>query len=168
MTDPEPDFPALLEEVRETAAKEGPAQEKLERICHLLHERVPRYDWVGFYLAQGGRELVLGPFRGEPTEHTRIPFGTGVCGQAAERRETLVVPDVRREGNYLSCSASVRSEIVIPVLEGGRVVAELDIDSHVLNAFTPADALFLEEVCRSVEGLIAFDRIPDRPGGEEA
>jgi len=100
----------------------------------LLVENVPHYDWVGFYLVdKAKKELVLGPFVGEPTEHVRIPFGRGICGQAAERRTTFVVQDVSKEGNYLACSPKVKSEIVIPLFKGGEIIGELDIDSHTLS-----------------------------------
>ncbi|RZD32834.1 MAG: histidine kinase [Methanobacteriota archaeon] len=93
----------------------------LREIAQLLEARVEHYDWVGFYLAEG-RELVLGPFVGAPTEHVRIPFGCGVCGQVAESGETLVVPDVATEANYLSCGSTVQSEVVIPIHADGEFV----------------------------------------------
>ncbi len=89
-------------------------------------------DWVGFYLVDPHREerLVLGPFSGEPTEHTSIAFGEGICGQAADTLQVFVVDDVEAESNYLSCSPSVKSEFVAPVMMKGVLVGELDIDSH--------------------------------------
>ncbi|RMH75339.1 MAG: GAF domain-containing protein [Calditrichaeota bacterium] len=121
----------------------------LEQVCRLLHEAVDYYDWVGFYLVhpERERELVLGPYVGDPTEHTRIPFGRGICGQAAERGETFVVQDVSREQNYLACSLAVKSEIVVPIFKDGRIVGELDIDSHRLSPFTEADREYLERIC---------------------
>lgn len=120
----------------------------------MLIENVPHYDWVGFYLVdKAKKELVLGPFVGEPTEHIRIPFGRGICGQAAERRTTFVVQDVSKEGNYLACSPKVKSEIVIPLFKGGEIIGELDIDSHTLSPFTEEDRVFLEDVCKVVSEL---------------
>jgi GAF domain-containing protein len=110
---------------------------------------------VGFYLVDpdSPRELALGPFAGAPTEHVRIAFGRGICGQAAEREETFVVQDVSEQTNYLSCSVHVKSEIVLPVFKDGKLVGELDIDSHVVAPFIGADEAFLEAVCDAVAVL---------------
>jgi L-methionine (R)-S-oxide reductase len=150
------EFGVLREKVKALVSGADGPRTKLARICALLHECVDRYDWVGFYIVDPstGRDLVLGPYVGESTEHVRIPFGRGICGQAAQNAETLVVPDVTREANYLSCSVRVRSEIVLPIFSGERVCGELDIDSHALNAFSPEDTAFLEDVCRLAAGLI--------------
>lgn len=123
---------------------------KLLAVSNLLKEKVPYFDWVGFYLVDPEKEdeLVLGPFAGEPTEHVRIPFGKGICGQAAERKETFVIQDVSRESNYLSCSPVVKSEIVVPIMRGNTIVGELDIDSHDLSPFSEQDNIFLNNVCR--------------------
>jgi len=148
-------FESLLNRVRKIVEGSSSKEEKLKTICHLLRERVSHYDWVGFYLVDeaAGRNLILGPFVGEATEHVCIPFGRGICGQAAERRETIVVQDVSEEENYLSCSPKVRSEIVVPIFAGSRLVGELDIDSHTLSPFTEEDRRFLEAVCKLVGGL---------------
>lgn len=124
----------------------------LLQVCQLIVRRIPRCDWVGFYLTDPANpdELVLGPFVGEPTEHTRIPFGRGICGQAAERKETMLIPDVTREHNYLSCSPRVQSEIVIPLVRDGRVLGELDIDSHEANAFGGPEKALMERICGEV------------------
>jgi len=99
------------------------------------------------------RELVLGPYVGEETDHTRIPFGTGICGQAAETNETFVVQDVDQEDNYLACSIHVKAEIVVPVKKNGDFVAELDIDSHTRDSLTEDHRKLLEEVCDIVAPL---------------
>lgn len=142
-------FPPLLEAVQTLVAESTDRTATLQAICQLLHDQVPHYQWVGFYLTDPDqtRELVLGPFVGAPTEHVRIPFGRGICGQAAEQERTFIVQDVLAETNYLSCSPEVRSEIVVPLFKDGQVIGELDIDSHRLAPFTDADRTFLEQVC---------------------
>ncbi len=145
-------FIEIFEEIKEIINSELERNEKLLKICRILKEKVPHYDWVGFYLVDEEKEneLFLGPYAGEPTEHVRIPFGRGICGQAAERKETFVVQDVSKETNYLSCSPEVKSEIVVPIMKDGRVLGELDIDSHSLAPFTDEDRQFLENVCRLI------------------
>ena len=130
--------------------------EILERICAALKNGVPHYDWVGFYLVDPDAErvLILGPYVGAPTEHTRIPFGTGICGQGAATEATFIVQDVTLEANYLSCSPDVRSEIVVPILKEDVIVGELDIDSHALAPFTHQDQAFLDAVCAQVAPLL--------------
>ncbi len=146
----------LLGEIEEIADSPLKAEEKLQSVCNLLKEGVEHYDWVGFYLVdpESKRELILGPFAGEHTEHTRIPFGKGICGQAAERKETFVVQDVSAQDNYLSCSMHVKAEIVLPLFKDGEVVGELDIDSHSHAPFGEADKIFLENVCKVVSRII--------------
>jgi GAF domain-containing protein len=148
-------YEALVAAARKIVAGDGDRDAKLKRICVLLAEKVPYYNWVGFYLVPPDEqdELVLGPYVGEPTEHTRISFGTGICGQAAARGEAFVVQDVSKESNYLACSASVRAEIVVPILKGGQVVGELDIDSHTPAPFTDRDREALDAICLAVTAL---------------
>jgi GAF domain-containing protein len=123
-------------------------EDLLLRICELLKQEVYHYDWVGFYiLDQEKNELVLGPYVGKPTQHTHIAVGKGICGQVAESGRTMVVQDVTQVENYISCGLDVQSEIVVPVLKGGKFVAELDIDSHSSAPFTPDDSEFLAKVC---------------------
>ncbi|MDD2714476.1 MAG: GAF domain-containing protein [Candidatus Wallbacteria bacterium] len=149
------DFRKISGKIQEILAGKGDRNCKLQSICELLKQEVKHYNWVGFYLVDPSneRELVLGPFAGTPTEHTRIHFGHGICGQAAELEETFVSQDVSRESNYLSCSLSVKAEIVLPFFSSGRIAGELDIDSHYLNCFSDDDRRFLESVCREVEKL---------------
>ncbi|MGC9399312.1 MAG: GAF domain-containing protein [Anaerolineae bacterium] len=145
----------LLEHVEEILSQERTREERLQAVNRLLATNFPTFDWVGFYLVDPNqeRQLVLGPYVGEPTEHTHIAFGEGICGQAADVQATFVVDDVREEENYLACSPDVKSEIVVPVFKDGRVVAELDIDSHSLNAFNEEDRAFLERVCERLATL---------------
>ncbi|HUX12019.1 MAG TPA: GAF domain-containing protein [Spirochaetia bacterium] len=134
---------------------------KLQELADTLRELISHYNWFGFYITlPGTRTLVLGPFSGEPTEHTQIPFGSGICGQAAERAVSFIVPDVSRESNYLACSIKVKSEIVVPILRDGDVIGEIDIDSHRRDAFSDEDRSFLEALAREVEPLIPRD-FPD-------
>ncbi len=128
--------------IAEAAGPEAAAQ----RVVDLLHDRFPHYDWVGIYWVDG-TDLVLGPWTGpQATEHARIPIGTGVCGAAAASGRTEIVPDVNADPRYLACFASTRSEIVVPIFDGGEVIGEIDIDGSDLDAFDATDGRFLEEV----------------------
>ncbi len=121
--------------------------EKLVQICHLLKDNVDYYDWVGFYFRNGDKEeLILGPYVGESTDHTVIPFGKGICGQVAVSNQNFVVPDVQAQDNYIACSISVKSEIVVPLFVNGENIGQIDIDSSVIDPFTEADERFLEFV----------------------
>jgi L-methionine (R)-S-oxide reductase len=108
-------------------------------------KRVPHYSWVGIYQLSGD-ELVLGPFLGKPSPHARIPLGRGICGAAATAKTTIVVDDVNSDPRYLACSLDTQSEIVVPVMRGGEVVAEIDIDSDTPAAFGQRDRQMLETV----------------------
>lgn len=148
-------FKTLIRKATGIVNDETSQGEKLKRICILLKDNVPYYDWVGFYLVdkERERELVLGPFEGEPTEHKRIPFGKGICGQAAEKKETFLVQDVTKELNYLACSPKVKSEIVIPISRSGQIVGEIDIDSHSFSPFTKEDKEFLEKLSSLISSI---------------
>lgn len=148
-------FRILIRKATDIVNDEMNQNEKLKKICVLLKDSVSYYDWVGFYLVdeKRERELVLGPFEGEPTEHVRIPFGRGICGQAAEMKKTFLVQDVTKELNYLSCSPKVKSEIVVPISRSGEIVGEIDIDSHSLSPFTKEDKEFLEKLSNLVSGI---------------
>ncbi|GAA5522709.1 GAF domain-containing protein [Aliifodinibius salicampi] len=140
----------LTKQVAEIVNKsKASRKEKLQEICRLLSDEIEVFDWVGFYLVDpnADRELVLGPYVGEATDHTRIPFGKGICGQAAETNETFVVPDVSKADNYLSCSIHVKAEIVVPIKKDGKFIAELDIDSHTRDSITEEHQKMLEEIC---------------------
>ncbi len=128
--------------------------EKLLQLCQLLKESVSYYNWVGFYFAnQETQMLHLGPYVGAETDHTVIPFGKGICGQVAVSNENFVVPDVAAQDNYIACSFTVKSEIVLPLFVKGKNIGQIDIDSHVLNPFTEADERFLEFVNTEVAKL---------------
>jgi L-methionine (R)-S-oxide reductase len=111
----------------------------------ILAREVPTYNWVGIYLLVGN-ELVLGPFVGAPSPHTRIPLGRGICGAAATEATTIIVDDVKSDPRYLECSLETQSEIVVPIIHGGVVLGEIDIDSHERAAFGPTDRDLLEQV----------------------
>ena len=117
----------------------------------LIAESLPHYNWVGFYMLDPNdpNTLVLGPFHGAPTEHVRIPVTEGICGAAVAQGETVIVDDVSSDPRYLACSIETRSEIVVPIRVNGRIVGEIDIDSHDLAAFSPDDRDFLE-LCAAV------------------
>ena len=128
--------------------------EKLFKICELLEQNIEYYTWVGFYFAnQDTQTLHLGPYVGAPTDHTKIPFGKGICGQVAVSNQNFVVPDVAAQDNYIACSFTVKSEIVVPLFVNGENIGQIDIDSNVLNPFTEADERFLEFVNSEVAKL---------------
>ncbi|HRB70692.1 GAF domain-containing protein [Flavobacterium sp. WV_118_3] len=128
--------------------------EKLKNICQLLQDHIEYYNWVGFYFRNGDKEeLVLGPYVGAETDHTVIPFGKGICGQVAVSNQNFVVPDVKAQDNYIACSLTVKSEIVVPLFVNGVNIGQIDIDSHVLDPFTAADERFLEFVNQEVAQL---------------
>jgi GAF domain-containing protein len=128
---------------RALAATDDPAA-AMERTVDIL-SRLPRYSWVGIYQLRGGG-LVLGPYRGKPSPHTHIPLDRGICGAAATQKATIVVDDVRADPRYLACSVETQSEIVVPLLRGGAVLGEIDVDSDTPAAFGPDDRRLLEAV----------------------
>jgi L-methionine (R)-S-oxide reductase len=114
----------------------------------LVYERLPDLNWAGFYFLRGGG-LVVGPFQGR-VACVRIPLGQGVCGTAAVSRATLIVPDVHRFPGHIACDAASKSEIVVPLLDGDRLIGVLDLDSPLLERFGQADAQLLESLARQV------------------
>ena len=128
--------------------------EKQQIICDFLKNEVSYYDWVGFYFKNGEKEeLKLAEFAGEPTEHTIIPFGKGICGQVAVTNQNFVVQDVSEQTNYISCGWKVKSEIVIPIFVDGENIGQIDIDSHSVSPFTKDDEVLLEYVCKKVANV---------------
>ena len=129
-------------------------EEKLKSLCQFLTDNVSYYNWVGFYFANHETKILhLGPYVGAPTDHTVIPFGKGICGQVAESNQNFVVPDVLAQDNYIACSFTVKSEIVVALFVNGKNIGQIDIDSHILNPFTAADERFLEFVNEEVAKL---------------
>lgn len=147
---------ALKAEVGRLAQQARSAPEFMSRLVKVLHERMLKYNWVGFYMLESGTAglptmLALGQFQGAMTPHTRIHLHQGICGAAASTGKTVVVDDVSKDPRYLACSAETKSEIVVPIFARGKVVGELDIDSHFPAAFGEADRE-LVEYCAGLVG----------------
>jgi L-methionine (R)-S-oxide reductase len=137
-----------------SAARSAPTVHVLmATICHTLAHRLPNYNWAGFYMLdpKDKNTLVLGPYVGEQTPHTRIPLNQGICGAAVSQGQTIVVDDVNADPRYLSCSLETKAEIVAPVRVHGMVVGELDIDSHVAARFKSEDRELVEQ-CAQIVG----------------
>jgi len=152
-------YRGALEAVDRVINREAEPDEVLRKTVEVLHDRFPRYSWVGIYLVEDG-ELVLGPWKGpEATEHVRIRIGEGICGAAAATGVTEIVDDVNADDRYLACFPSTRSEIVVPIAYEGRVVGEIDIDSDEPAAFGAQDRAFLERVALLISPhcLVAWD-----------
>jgi L-methionine (R)-S-oxide reductase len=128
----------------------------MQAVCTLMNEGLEDYNWVGFYLVDTdtGQHLLLGPYAGTHTVHTRIAFGHGVCGQVAHSQSTIIVDDVHAEDNYLACSLETKSEIVLPIFSHGKFVAILDVNSYRISRFDPDERLFLEEICMLFNDLL--------------
>ncbi|MGA3326768.1 MAG: GAF domain-containing protein [Terriglobia bacterium] len=135
----------ILNSIRNLISSVSDATSLLAEVVNLLRRERPHYHWVGVYLLQD-EELVLGPYVGKPTVHTRIPLNQGICGAAASSGQTLIVDDVNADPRYLACSLETRSEIVVPIQHQGRILGEIDIDSDQPAAFTPHDRELLEAV----------------------
>ena len=141
---------ALASRLDSLASTATNADALMASIVQLLHDKLARYNWVGFYMLDPNDSsmLVLGQFRGSMTPHTRIPLNQGICGAAASSGQTVVVDDVNKDARYLACSLETKSEIVVPVFAKGKVVGELDIDSHFLAAFGPDDRKLCEHAAK--------------------
>lgn len=144
----------LIAELDNIASTARNTTDLMKSVVAKLNEEMLKYNWVGFYMLEEkpGEDpvLVLGPFVGAMTPHTRIPLNQGICGAAASTGTTVVIDDVASDSRYLACSAETKSEIVVPVFAGGRVVGELDIDSHFPAAFGPED----RQVCEYAACLV--------------
>jgi GAF domain-containing protein len=153
---PSADRLALLNHFRNLAALSSSLQSLQQGIVEAISQRLSHYSWTGFYMLDPNdpETLVLGPFVGAPTPHVRIPVTQGICGAAVASGETVIVDDVGSDPRYLSCSIETKSEIVVPIYANGKVIGEIDIDSHEPAAFTGADGIFLEEVARLVVSFI--------------
>jgi L-methionine (R)-S-oxide reductase len=151
-------FADVKEEIDRVNQAAGSVEDFMWETVKLLHDRMLKYNWVGFYMLEdkpvsdgNPRMLALGPFQGAMTPHTRIPLNQGICGAAATTGKTIVVDDVNLDNRYLACSTETKSEIVVPVFVRNKVVGELDVDSHFPAAFGDEDRL-LVEYCASLVG----------------
>lgn len=149
-----PNIKPLLESVDALIHKLESRDEILQKVSQLLSSRVDHYNWVGFYIVDdSGANLVLGPYVGAQTDHIKIAFGKGICGQVAVSEMSRIIQDVSLEDNYLSCSSNVRSEVVFPIMKDGKLMAELDIDSHAISPFATSDTELLEAICKKLAVL---------------
>ncbi len=139
------DQAGVLTAIRSAVAAAPNADSAMQQVVRLLKDAMPAYTWVGIYVLDG-EELVLGPFLGKPSPHTRIPLGRGICGAAATEKATIVVDDVNADPRYLACSVETKSEIVVPIMQDGEVLGEIDIDSDRPAAFGAADRALLEPI----------------------
>jgi len=146
------DYDQITLQVEGLLAGESDTLSNLSNAAAALMLLLPDINWAGFYIRRGN-ELTLGPFQGKPA-CTRIPIGSGVCGTAAQRGETVRVPDVHAFPGHIACDGDSRSEIVIPLFSEGKLWGVLDIDSPMANRFGESDQAGLERVARVIEGCI--------------
>jgi len=147
----------LLREFQDFTKTSLTATSLMERICQRLHEKLTRYNWVGFYLVdeEDSNMLVVGPFVGSFTPNRRIPLNTGLCGTAARTRLTVVVDDVTKDPRYLPGSSMVQSEMVVPILVKNELAGELDVESYFPNTFTAVEREFIEACAGLVANYLA-------------
>jgi len=152
-----PEQRELLQEFQAYATTATTAQSLMEQMCKRLHEKMTRYNWVGFYLVDpaDSSQLVVGPFTGSFTPNARIPFNTGLCGNAATTGKVLVVHDVTKDPRYLPGSSMVKSEIVVPIFVNKKLEAELDVESYFTDTFTNTEQQFVEACGNVVAGYLA-------------
>ena len=143
------DTTTLLTDIRNAIAAAPDATAAMTAAVALLKARLPYYTWAGIYVLEGDT-LVLGPYLGKPSPHTHIPLGRGICGAAATEKASIIVDDVYADPRYLACSIETRSEIVVPIMDGDRVLGELDIDSDQPAAFGQSDQTLLEAVAAAL------------------
>lgn len=143
------DYAQHAERIRQAVANAADADSASTRVVAYLKDAITHYSWVGVYILEGD-ELVLGPYRGKPSPHSRIPLGRGICGAAATAGATIVVDDVNADPRYLACSIETQSEIVVPIMRDGVVLGEIDIDSDAKAAFGEQDRALLEAVAANL------------------
>ena len=140
-------YQTLLPQIESLISGESDTIANMANLAAALHEAFG-FWWTGFYRV-AGQELVLGPFQG-PIACTRIPYNKGVCGTAWHRAETVIVPNVHEFAGHIACSSASNSEIVVPILHDGQVVAVLDIDSTDFNTFDATDKAYLEQIVKCI------------------
>jgi L-methionine (R)-S-oxide reductase len=147
----------LLDAFRSFAKSAPTANALMQRIAERLHEKVSRYNWVGFYEVDPTDSgiLLVGPFAGSFTPNARIPLNIGLCGAAASTGQTVVVDDVAKDPRYLAGSNLVKSEIVVPIFVKKKLAAELDIESYFTATFNKTEQKFAEECAALVEAYLA-------------
>lgn len=148
---------ALISEIRTAASRADSVESLQQTVVEALSHELAHYSWTGFYMLDPAAPnmLILGPYVGDPTPHVRIPVTQGICGAAVASGETVIVDDVNADPRYLSCSIKTKSEIVVPIYAHGKVIGEIDIDSHNPAAFTQEDQILLEEIARIVGTYVA-------------
>lgn len=134
----------LVKQVKSLLERNDNIISNLSNFTAAMKQTFDKISWVGFYLFDGN-ELYLGPFQGK-VACTRIQLGKGVCGTSAEKRQTIIVPDVNEFPGHIVCDVESRSEIVVPIVKGDRLYGVLDVDSSRLNAFNETDKIYLEEM----------------------
>ena len=139
----------LIDNITAAIAGKRTQDEVLKTAVELIAGFTDRFDWTGFYMLEDD-VLVVGPYVGPPTPHTRIELNRGICGAAASQQKTIVVDDVNADPRFLACSITTRSEIVVPLMDDARCLGEIDIDSNRPSAFTPEDREMLEFVAATV------------------
>lgn len=149
-------FNRIIDDFKKYLTQSHTGEEAMLYICESIHQKLDNYHWVGFYLVSQTEEriLELGPYVGEHTDHVKIPFGKGICGQTAESQKTFLIDDVTKEDNYIACSIHVKSEIVVPMFKNNHMIGQIDIDSSTIKAFNDADEIFLKEICSLISPSI--------------
>jgi L-methionine (R)-S-oxide reductase len=152
-----PDAPTLVKELQQMRDDGHLSDALLRKAVRSLSEE-ERFDWVGVYLLGDDEVLWLHNYVGEPTEHAKIPVGTGVCGRAVAERRNLNIPDVTQEENYLACSPDVQSELVILIRAGEQIFGQIDIDSEEKDAFTEEDEIGLIGIADKLAEQLAAEQ----------
>jgi GAF domain-containing protein len=154
----------LVREFEEVGKTASSGMEVMEHIARRLHEKMARYNWVGFYLVDAADPgmLVIGPFVGSFTPNARIPLDRGLCGAAASTGQTVIVDDVTKDPRYLAGSSMVMSEVVVPITVIGKLVGELDVESYFPGTFTKGEQEFVE-ACAKVAGKYIGKGAAPRP-----
>ncbi|MFA9414499.1 MULTISPECIES: GAF domain-containing protein [unclassified Streptococcus] len=136
-------YQLMLAQAEALFAQETNALANLSNASALINQTLPNSVFTGFYLFDG-QELILGPFQGK-VSCVHIALGKGVCGESAEKRETMIVPNVKEHANYIACDSAAMSEIVVPMVKNGQLIGVLDLDSHVIGDYDDVDQNYLEQ-----------------------